>query len=217
MYNTTERQSRVKTSVQELFNHFGDTAALNRLVYREPTLDKSWNLVCLDRAVHKNWGDAKCAFECLGISPDGESGKYSVMLKFHWLNVRKKTKKPSDFQLNSETLLSMVDSSFYPESFGEGRYLLRQDRTFVKTGHIFNITMPNKADAEKMMILFNVQWLVLRLAAMSGAADDFRLSLSDFQPDSEPSALREMVEADQNDGPSGRSMEEVEDWAASLP
>lgn len=178
-------------------------------------LDHHWNIIPLQKLIHEAWGNAECAFKFLGIYPDND--KYIVKLQFHWLNLRNFTKEAHDkFQFNFDSVSEMVGKPLYPEFPKEGGEVLRQDTTSIRTGDVFKITMPNEADAMKMKTVIDAQWVVLRIAAMSGAALDFRLSLSDTTLEPENSAIRELLEADEANE-AETTMEDVAFWAKSLP
>lgn len=214
MYNTKSRKSQVERSLPELFGYFGNTLEFDELISSEETLDHHWNLIPLQSQIHEAWGNAECAFKCLGIYPKDD--KYIVKLQFHWLNLNKFTKlELKNFDVSLSKFSRMVGDTLYPEFPKEGGDILRLDTTRIRTGDIFNITMPNEDDAKKMKVLIDAQWVVLRIAAMSGAAFDFRLS-SDSHLDSENSAIREMLEAREG-SPVSRSMADVASWVKSLP
>lgn len=212
MYNTNPRKSQFSQSLTELFAYFGSTLEFDELISSEETLDHHWNLIPLQSPIHEAWGNAECAVKCLGIYPKGD--KYIVNLQFHWLNVNKFTRSDlKNFDVSLSNFSRMVGDTLYPEFPNEGGDILRLDTTRIRTGDIFNITMPNEDDAKKMKVLIDAQWVVLRIAAMSGEVLDFHLS-SQTHLDFDNVIIREMLEA--RDGiPVGRSKADVSSWVKS--
>lgn len=160
----------------------------NLLIDHLACSDKSWNMLSLNRQMHKWWSDAMFAFKCLGIIP-GKGGEEAAMiqLQFHWMPQRSKEHhwaRPIEFA-NGEAVEMVREWKRKPcygthDSQPGVGHVAAVDVTscrLLQTGHVVELCMPLE-EAGKMKAMIDLQWASLQIASMSGAADwdDF------FQP-----------------------------------
>lgn len=174
MFKTAAGKMKLQQAALEFFNYLFDISPMQRLIFTQVLEDQSWNLIPLFGYAEASWTAGCCGFECLGIYPEDE--KWAVKLKFHWLMPRyPEGGLDARIQLNETTLAALVaerfekvsESGFSIEHFGddvEGATLL--------TGTIIRLWMSTEADAARMQLMFNMQWAVARIAAMSGYCPD---------------------------------------------
>lgn len=164
---------------------------LNALVTRAPgSSDKSWNMLCLHPLLHCFWGKCLFAIKCLGIIASDNKNSI-VQLQFHWMsrNNQKHTDliKPSCKDAVQELMQGLVNRQDIIPGFS----VFKNDSARVlETGETFEILL-EKEDAEKMKVGPDVQWAVVRLSALSGAAENWDLGDG---LDGEGAAVRSRVE-----------------------
>lgn len=175
---------------------------LNALVTGAPgSSDKSWNMLCLHPLLHSFWGKCLFAIKCLGIIPSDDKNSI-VQLQFHWM--------PRNIQRHNDLIQPPCKDAVQELMEGlntrqdtiPGFSVFKNDSAReLETGETFDILL-EKEDAEKMKIVLDVQWAVIRLSALSGAAGDWDL---EENPDEE--------------GATGdaAAAERVENWIESLP
>lgn len=188
LQSTGKKIDRVRNSMKELFEYFGNTASLQGLL-AGPT-DKSWNMLTLNRLLHSLWGDGQIALQCMGLFPtldeEGrleDSSPTKISLRFFWLNVKKGWRANDKFKLNYDTLSEMSRDRFLPRALPGNRISRDIDGHGVISGNEVDITLPWE-DATNMRLVIDAQWHCLNIWAMSGAATDFALAKpEDFEPD----------------------------------
>jgi hypothetical protein len=136
--------------------------------------DRHWNMVSLNPQLHTWWGQARWGFKCLGITLEGPAprvGHVKLKLQFHWMPRRATDSKVATLGLSLTDFKSAFDGNWgdptrkplvcmtYP---GTGR--------FIETGDIFYVQVPT-SDCSKMELAFQIQWAVLRIAAIAGGAE----------------------------------------------
>lgn len=175
---------------------------LDALVTGAPgSSDKSWNMLCLHPLLHSFWGKCLFAIKCLGIIPSDDKNS-TIRLQFHWM--------PRNIQKHNGLIQSPCKDAVQElmESLGNrhdtvpGFSVFKNDSAReLETGETFDILL-EKEDAEKMKIVLDVQWAVIRLSALSGAAGDWRLE-----------------ENSDEEGGTGdvATAERVENWIQGLP
>ncbi len=147
--------------------------------------DNVWNMLCLNRQMHKWWGECLWALKCLGITPDGDE-EATISLQFHWMpatsrksSTGKPWKRPIDLQKGEGREMVEEWKRGFRRSFpGVGSSTVGRlgavDLTtgrFVQSGHVFELSM-EIGDARKMKQMVDLQWAMIQLATMSGAAGD---------------------------------------------
>lgn len=155
------------------------TMYLHGLLTSDPaSLDKAWNMLTLSNDVHACWSKALLGFKYLGRTPEGDSTKFT--LQYRWLG--KSTAKPKDRitleMLNDPTKKALVDQ--LDLGFQDYLTFTRCGRP-VTSGSTIDIRIPTK-DAEQFKAAIELQWALLKVAALCGAAGD-----PDMSPDSSDS------------------------------
>ncbi|KAL7943755.1 hypothetical protein V8C42DRAFT_328364 [Trichoderma barbatum] len=117
-------------------------------------------MICLHPLLHQWWAECLFGLECLGIVPNDDKHS-SVQIKFHWMP--KNSVKPHQlaelpYDEVIDTMLHISPPNTEQEYFPE-----------LKSGQIFEIQLVSE-DAIKMKAGLDLQWVAVRLAAMSGAA-----------------------------------------------
>lgn len=176
--------------------------SLSQLAATAPgSSDKSWNMLCLHPLLHSFWGKCLFAIKCLGIIPS--DNKHSIVrLQFHWMprhnHKQNDLVKPPYKDAVEEMIQNLTDKQDTIPGFSVFKDSSARE---LETGETFDILL-EKEDAEKMKVVLDVQWAVVRLSAFSGAAGDWEL---DDTPDGEGGAGGSAV------------AERVESWIEDLP
>lgn len=132
------------------------------------SLDKAWNMMSLSANLHDLWSNAHFGLKCLEIQPMIDvPSKKRLELEFHWINVYKG--KASEMEISLEALRNMLkDASKLP--YDEIPTVVGpESHRRLLTGHLFYIEVEAEK-ADNMKLMFDVQWAMLRIAAMSGMA-----------------------------------------------
>ncbi|KAL7942566.1 hypothetical protein V8C42DRAFT_347584 [Trichoderma barbatum] len=149
---------------------------LHRLLTSEPGCsNKSWNMICLTPTLHSWWKKCLFAFKCIDIIPT-DLDHARIRLQFHWMP--RSEVNPwalaQPIERAVETMLA-AEPEAYRATIGDS---WRESGRPLETGHTFVIhTTPE--EAFKMKVMIDAQWVVIRLAAISGLAwrwetrDDF--------------------------------------------
>lgn len=149
--------------------------------------DKAWNLVCLSSKVHSRWGKAHWAFKVDEVKRQCEPKpeKATVTLQFHWMgrpagaavsNPEDKSKGKAKSGPNDQPKSGPNDPSGWVKG-GPAPVLRRshhnfhddQDHRCILTGDLFDVTM-SPDDAEKFVMMVRLQWIIIRITTMAGAA-----------------------------------------------
>ncbi|KAJ4135072.1 hypothetical protein NW768_004685 [Fusarium equiseti] len=170
--------------VSELHELFADPA--------DPgSSDKWWNMIYMNAQLHIFWGTAGFGLHCSGIGPHIEPEKADnldteplcdITIKFHWLQHR--DVKPTDrivLEGNDNGFMEMTNAQTKyeearsePSKHSQGNShidaMAMDTRTTIISGDEFTLTMP-KEDAFKCKRMLDVQWHLIRIAAMCGAAE----------------------------------------------
>lgn len=181
-------------AVTEAFDAFFDdvlAAELCSLLANQTELgssNKYWNMLIMSRDLRHCWGQAGFGLYCKDIAPCEEYDEsidlakvlFNVTIQFHWLCRR--LKMPNDritLEGDDNEFMKMVETQIEYERDGSPRYknnfgfpieAVRVDtNTPILSGHEFTITMPEE-DAKKCKLMLDLQWVIIRIAAMSGAA-----------------------------------------------
>lgn len=128
------------------------------------------NLITFNALVHTYWDDALCALRPISIN----TKKTSIEVAFHWLSAPGKiTSTASD---HIETMQDPLphDINSFTESPGENICLIHgETRSIVRSGQIFTLrTDDPKSKPLQSMELLELQWILHRIAATRGAAED---------------------------------------------
>nr|CEG05221.1 unnamed protein product [Fusarium clavum] len=178
---------------EALYAFFGEDIAteLRSLLANTAELgssDKYWNMLNMNLDLRHYWGQAYCGLYCKGIAPFEEPDEstdlakvpFNVTIQFNWL--RRRWEKPNDkitLEGDDNGFMKMAErqikyerdgSPWYNDTHGAPIAAGRVDMNIlIESGHEFIITMPQE-DAEKCKLALDVQWAIIRIAAMSGAA-----------------------------------------------
>jgi len=172
--------------------------------------DKAWNMVCLNRQLHDWWGRAQIGFRPLGIVDGDNTEEKKVQVQLYWMPTNLRSNRaavpyeakvlPRDVDKLKERLNEIHTR---PQAAAEAGGWYAVCRTAlgdpslpghpVMTGDIFEWSVKT-ADAWKMKRAFELQWALIRIAAIAGGAG--------------PATL------DEDDEDHGSA---VEAWVASLP
>lgn len=166
--------------------------------------DQPWNMILLNRTMHKWWSEALWALKFLGKEEvdDGETEK--ITLQFHWTR-QLENRDPlgkvnwAEEKSKDSNILTKITAG---RQLDVDNYGLEFDRPLC-TGDLFKIKIP-KEDAEKFVLVISLQWALIHVAFLSGSAGHPEI-LPDFKDDEFGDAFGVDTE------------EEVEDWLGSLP
>ncbi|KAK0613948.1 hypothetical protein B0T14DRAFT_290883 [Immersiella caudata] len=127
--------------------------------------DKLWNMVSLNPQLHAWWGKAYFGLKCLGILPDNEESL--VRVQFVWMPRVASIWREDDRDEDELRAYLTNDRSPLVE---QGVAAFHLSGRPLSTGDIFDIPVA-KADAKKMKMAFDLQWAMIRIAALTGGAD----------------------------------------------
>jgi hypothetical protein len=149
-------------------------------------LDQAWNMLSLTPTLHTLWGKAYFGLKKLGIKPAPKDDMIMgiVTVQFVWLprmagnTIFQKLDMQSQRLENHESLISKLRN----HDFSNIGMVNGTSKVPIRTGQTFEICL-GYSDAEKFGQMIDVQWALLELAAMSGAADAADKGYDPSQPD----------------------------------
>lgn len=126
-------------------------------------LNKPWNTLVIEEALHAMWIEAKWAFKYTGHMPSLQANHVDVSLQFEWLGVS--SVKVSDAidmtRLDAlDTKLLLKDMDFSMEN--------NVPPCNVKNGLMINITIPEE-DVDIFILAIELQYAILRIASLCAA------------------------------------------------
>lgn len=136
--------------------------------------DKHWNMIALSPLAHSLWGRGLFAFKCLGVIH--EEPLATIQLQFRWMAHQSKSPNPyreinlEDSEAVAQDIARYAEITSKPSS-KEGVVGLTNINTSrgVFSGEVFEIKMPYE-EALKMNEMLGLQWAMISLLALSGAA-----------------------------------------------
>ncbi|KAK3936890.1 hypothetical protein QBC46DRAFT_20748 [Diplogelasinospora grovesii] len=138
--------------------------------------DRKWNLISLDRQLHEWWGSFYFGLKCLGTAlvagkPDGIA---TLKLQFHWMPRREQPSKP--LARTKQEFLDMFKGTYGDPSSGNPVVAAARPVSGrpIRTGDIFYVDIQTR-HVHKMMLAFEIQWALVRIAAMTGGAEALEL------------------------------------------
>lgn len=156
----------------------------NLIAERLGCSDRSWNMISMNKQMHKWWANAHFALKCLGIFPDGED-LWVVRLQFCWMK-RQGMRNPSqEIDLTIDGFKKFVNGSmrYYGDANQhEGEAIvaaadassnrpLCSGRIFeIRMGPSEKLEMSAQEMAEKMKAMLDFQWACIQISVMSGGA-----------------------------------------------
>ncbi|KAL7931923.1 hypothetical protein V8C35DRAFT_282256 [Trichoderma chlorosporum] len=160
---TTYLQSSLITMLE------GPEALLHQVIRRDllDSLDKSWNMICLHPTLRRWWSKQLFGLKCLGLINNGASTQ--VQIQFYWMP--RNGLKPYDLVQPpyDNAVTEMLQTVVTPNNHEIIADVQRDSFHQLETGHTFEIVVETE-DAVKMKAAFDLQWAIVRLAAISGAA-----------------------------------------------
>lgn len=162
--------------------HFG--IPLNKFPqFRNPWTmsDEPGNMISLSPSLHRAWSKGYFGLKPIGLAPflDGKARMGEVAFKLVWLPRAsyKAFANPIDIckehPSDPESLVAQLRESTRPEGL---HFMNAKTKGPVKSGQFFHVNRPYE-EAEKLKDLLAVQWTLIRIAAMSGAADAVQYGL----------------------------------------
>lgn len=141
-----------------------DKALAWRKLYENPAITQSpANYLSLNHQLHFWFNKARFAFKPLSQTPT------SITLQFHWLR-RTNIQPTTTIDVDKETLLDSAGLRTPPSTWGSC-LAHRASGVPIQTGQTFVIRADNPGDLPSFELL-ELQWNLLRVAAICGAADD---------------------------------------------
>ena len=138
--------------------------------------DKAWNLVSLERQLHTWWGNFYFGLECLGtISVSEKPDEIATLkLKFHWMPRRAKPLDP--LGRTKQEFLGMFRETYGNPSSGNPVFAAARPVSgrHIRTGDIFYVDIQTR-HVHKMKLAFDIQWALIKIAAMAGGAEALEL------------------------------------------
>lgn len=139
--------------------------------------DKAWNMLCLSPQVHRLWSRCYFGFKWLGKTP-APDGIVQATLQFNWLP--RTTRSPSSL-INEQHIQASIHQirDFNKEPVNSAGdpivNILDLSTGFpIVSGHTITVCIPD-ADTDKFEEVIRLQWALVQLAAMSGAAENVDL------------------------------------------
>lgn len=139
--------------------------------------DKAWNMLSLTPALHDFWSRAFFGLKRLGFNPSMKNGRTmaTVKIQFVWLprmaykTFLNKVELQDQDPFNESSLISKLRNHTVPSDL----YMVNtQSKVSIQTGQTFEVCL-ELSDALNLIRMLDIQWALIRLAAMSGAADAF--------------------------------------------
>jgi len=132
-----------------------------------------WNLISLNPQLHAWWGKAYFGFKCLGIFEGDKKGEAKVRIQFVWMP--RPTMIWKQDTRDEDELRHHLTNDQSPMA---GVAAFRLSGRPLATGDTFDVVV-SKADQKKMKMAFDLQWSLIRIAALTGAADVEDITIQD--------------------------------------
>ncbi|UKZ54077.1 hypothetical protein TrVGV298_007882 [Trichoderma virens] len=128
--------------------------------------DKSWNMICLTPTLYSWWRQCLFALKCIAVTTIDEYNA-KIRLQFHWMP-RNKVNPHAPAEPLRRDIEAMMFTMPEPHGaiIGDTR---RGSSRPLETGQTFEISM-SPEQAFNMKVMIDVQWVMVRLAAISGLA-----------------------------------------------
>ena len=140
---------------------------------RQATVDTERldNMITLNTLVYTYWDDALCAFRPISINEN----KTSMEVAFHWLPAPGNIKSKASDPIATPYHPFPHDINSFNESPGENICLIHgETRSMIRSGQIFTLTTVDAAEKPlPSMELLDLQWILHRIVAMRGAAEEY--------------------------------------------
>jgi hypothetical protein len=127
--------------------------------------DKAWNMISLNQQLHFWWGKPYFGLKYLGSSISDDISMSSITVQFYWLP---KLAKGARLERDAEQIKRLLNTKAVPD----GGFITasRASGHKIQTGDVFHIKVPTD-DADKMKEALNLQWALIRIAALTGGVD----------------------------------------------
>lgn len=187
---TEERRSKVESYIHytdvllfaDDYEHQKEQA--KRLFARSPGCsDRKWNMVCLNRMLHKWWGDFRFGLKFLGTAPSSAgSGMVSLKVQWHWMP-RRAGDPTSPLPRTAEAFIDAFRSDYGDPTAAPPLYAAARPDTLrcIRTGDVFHVPT-QAAQADKTILALKIQWALIAMAAIAGGAEALDL-VYDEPPD----------------------------------
>ncbi|KAK3349758.1 hypothetical protein B0T25DRAFT_548883 [Lasiosphaeria hispida] len=135
-------------------------------------------MVSLSPQLHIWWGNASFGFKCLGILPSRTGNESLIRVQFHWMPRAIALWRQDQRDEHDLRIKTTNDRSPLVE---QGVAAFRLSARPLTTGDIFDIPIVTE-DAKKVEMASDLQWALIRIAALSGAADVDEVGAEDDSP-----------------------------------
>ncbi|EHK25722.1 uncharacterized protein TRIVIDRAFT_219483 [Trichoderma virens Gv29-8] len=186
------KRSKTYNILSALRAFWGDEIAnrISALIQNRDVTESPENLISLNRQIHYWFDNGFMALKPLRKNPDG-----SVDVQLHWL--RQSSLKPSDLILQSHAIENWtISAGIDSQCWGEIR-AHRFSGLRLRTGQVFTLRPRDRPKAEAPNFdLLLLSWDLLRVGAISGAAEIADLSIVDSDDDDDYCGISEQEEMD---------------------
>lgn len=131
--------------------------------------DRSWNMICLNPYLHGLWSKGIWAFSFVSIDDIPKfPNERVVCLQFHWMKV---PPGGTTFKLDDPVDWERVVG--FPGGLVASNCAIMNNDTYrpVETGDLFNIRI-SRDDADRFVRMIKLQWAMIKINAIAGAAGD---------------------------------------------
>lgn len=137
--------------------------------------DGPGNMISLSPNLHRGWGKALFGLKPIAVVPQevGEDVMGDLIFQFVWLprgsykNYASPVELTNEQPDNPESLICKLNGYTRPPGL---HITSTRTKTSIESGHLFHIKCPLE-EAEKLRDMLAIQWALIRISAMSGAAD----------------------------------------------
>lgn len=156
--------------------------AIKLFTSRNGSSDKKWNMVSLDDKLQKWWGKAYFGLKCLGtvLAAGKPQGITTLKLQFHWMPRKVKPFEP--LGKTKDEFLGAFSGTYGDRSSEDPVVAMLRPKSGrpLQTGDIFYVDIQTE-HTEKMIAAFELQWALIKIAAIAGGAE--ALDLVGDEPD----------------------------------
>ncbi|PHH81088.1 hypothetical protein CDD80_3370 [Ophiocordyceps camponoti-rufipedis] len=180
--NTKEKQERngyLLEPASAILLPEDDVRIATRLVYGTVgATDKAWNMISLNPTLHQSWGRYAFGLKWIGQEDLG-NGFSKATIQFHWLPAPEKLNSTS--RINVQELRSDWLDKVKSRQANVACHHLSSNQP-VLSGDTFALELPT-AHVGNFEIVIKVQWALVKIGAMAGAANDPRFHWQHDGPD----------------------------------
>ncbi|KAK0623805.1 hypothetical protein B0T14DRAFT_602304 [Immersiella caudata] len=178
-WNATEINNRRTTQLLLTMALFGKREWHRLLASAVGASDYAWNMIAVNSQLRTWWGKGYWGVKCMSIEPVSGGPKYKVTLQFHWMPERSQLPRNRWISIELGDGQKMLDdlttwNGNPGDQLRDGGLVAACNPSSCQpllSGHVSHVLLDEKKDAENMKDMLDLQWALIRVASLAGAAE----------------------------------------------